>query len=183
MSQKETKEHKFTPAAHLCAGSSGDFGKIGNHAYCQQCGGCAIPSCGWHDPQHAFSAYPESDLVQPKELKKLDQDKVPLQLVPASLMWSVATILAFGAKKYAPRAWEKGMEWSRVYGALLRHLTCWFAGKGPTSRSFIWGELDSETKHSHLWHAGCCLAFLIEYEETNVGTDDRPRSAVEKGDK
>jgi hypothetical protein len=110
----------------------------------------------------------------PRELKKLDQDKVPLQLVPASLLWAVGTILDFGAKKYAPRAWEKGMEWSRVYGALLRHVTMWFAGFGPTRHNFVFGHLDAETGKSHLWHAACCIAFLIEYEDTNTGTDDRP---------
>ena len=106
---------------------------------------------------------------------KFDEGKVPLELVPASMMWATAKVLAFGAKKYGARNWEKGMEWSRVYGALLRHVTCWFAGCGPTKRSFLFGEIDDETQLSHLWHAACCIAFLIEWEETAVGTDDRPK--------
>jgi hypothetical protein len=65
------------------------------------------------------------------------------------------------------------MSWGRVFGALMRHLWAWWGGKGPTTKSFLLGELDEETGHSHLWHAACCLAFLMAYEERSVGTDDR----------
>ena len=34
-------------------------------------------------------------------------------------------------------------------------------------------DRDSETGMSHLWHASCCIAFLIAYEERRVGQDDR----------
>lgn len=71
------------------------------------------------------------------------------------------------------RNWEKGMSWGRVFGALMRHLWCWWGGKGPTTKSFLFGDLDDETGYSHLWHAGCCIAFLIAYEERGVGEDDR----------
>lgn len=72
------------------------------------------------------------------------------------------------------RNWEKGMKWGRVFGALQRHLWAWWQGKGPTTKSFLFGELDSETGMSHLWHAGACVVFLISYEERKVGEDDRP---------
>lgn len=62
------------------------------------------------------------------------------------------------------RNWELGMDWSRVFGALMRHMWSWWKGE----------KLDPETGKSHLWHAGCCIAFLIAYEERNVGNDDRP---------
>ena len=100
-----------------------------------------------------------------KELKKLDSDKIMLQLVPVSLVEGIGTILTFGAHKYAPRAWENGFEWSRAFGALLRHLYAWWKGE----------NLDKETGKSHLWHAGCELAFLIEWETTHPELDDRPK--------
>lgn len=78
------------------------------------------------------------------------------------------------------RNWEKGMKWSRVYGAALRHLFAWFAGRGPTAKSFLFGDLDDEWKFSHLWHAGCCIVFLISYEEWQIGEDDRPIQAAPK---
>jgi len=108
-----------------------------------------------------------------EEAKKYDDGKVRLELIPPELLFAVGTILSFGAKKYADRNWEKGMKWSRVYGALMRHMWKWWAGKGPTNENFLFGSIDDETKHSHLWHAGCCIAFLITYEERKVGEDDR----------
>lgn len=113
---------------------------------------------------------------QPKaapEGRKDDSGKIRMELLPPELLFSVSTILTFGAKKYEDRNWEKGMSWGRVFGALMRHLWAWWGGKGPTTKSFLLGELDEETGHSHLWHAGCCLAFLIAYEERQIGTDDR----------
>jgi hypothetical protein len=32
---------------------------------------------------------------------------------------------------------------------------------------------DAETGMSHLWHAACCLTFLISYEARKIGEDDR----------
>lgn len=95
---------------------------------------------------------------------KDDADKVRMELIPPELMIAVGDILTSGAKKYADRNWEHGMKWSRVYGALLRHLIAWWGGE----------KKDPETGRSHLWHAGCCVTFLIAYEMRGVGEDDRP---------
>ena len=106
---------------------------------------------------------------------KNDTGKVRLELVPPELLFAVGQVLTFGANKYADRNWEKGLSWGRVFGALMRHLWAWWGGKGPTTKSFLFGDLDDETAMSHLWHAGCCIAFLIAYEERGTGTDDRPK--------
>lgn len=66
------------------------------------------------------------------------------------------------------RNWELGMKWSRPYGALMRHLWAWWNPYTPS--------VDAETGRSHLWHAACCLAFLIAYEERGIGEDDRPNA-------
>jgi hypothetical protein len=95
---------------------------------------------------------------------KYDGSKPPLHLIAPDFLYAVAEILDFGAKKYAPRNWEKGMDWSRCYRAAIGHLFDWFLRKGP----------DPETGKSHLWHAACCIMFLVCYEIRNVGTDDRP---------
>lgn len=97
---------------------------------------------------------------------KDDTGKVRLELVPPELLLAVGDILTFGAEKYADQNWEAGMSWGRVFGALMRYMWAWWAGE----------KMDQETGRSHLWHAGCCIAFLIAYEERNVGTDDRPTS-------
>ena len=105
--------------------------------------------------------------------KKADEGKAPLHLIPPEFLFAIAAILDFGAKKYEEWNWAKGMRWSRVYSACLRHLFAWWAGRGPTSKNFIFEELDLETNRSHLWHAACCIMFLVCYEEWGRGEDDR----------
>ena len=108
------------------------------------------------------------------EARKDDSAKIRLELVPPEMVFAIGDILTFGAKKYDDRNWELGMSWGRVFGALMRHLWAWWGGKGPTAKSFLLDTVDSETQRSHLWHAACCLTFLVAYEERSLGTDDRP---------
>ena len=98
--------------------------------------------------------------------RKDDAAKDRFELLPSDALRAIAVILTFGAAKYGDRNWEKGMKWSRVYGALQRHLNDWWQGEA----------LDAETGKSHLAHAGCCLLFLIAYEIRSVGEDDRPKA-------
>lgn len=118
----------------------------------------------------------EDILAVASEGRKDDSDKVRIELVPPEMVFAVADILTSGAIKYEDRNWEQGMKWSRVFGAMMRHMWAWWGGKGPTTRSFLLGDLDAETGRSHLWHAGCCVAFLIAYEERGMTEwDDRFR--------
>lgn len=94
---------------------------------------------------------------------KHDAGKPPLSLIPRSALLAEAAVLDFGAHKYSKHNWRKGMEWSRLVDACLRHITAWNEGE----------NLDPETLHSHLAHARCCLGFLIEYQENGIGVDDR----------
>lgn len=112
----------------------------------------------------------------PHEGVKFDNDKVRIDLFPPEALFAISKILTFGAAKYSDRNWEKGMRWGRVFGALMRHMWAWWGGLSPTSKNFLFGELDDESKMSHLWHAGCCLIFLITYEERGVGEDDRNKN-------
>ena len=107
------------------------------------------------------------------EGRKDDQGKIPYDLLPPELLEGTAAVLRFGATKYAPRNWELGMAWSRPFAALMRHMWAWWKGE----------KADPETGMSHLWHASCCLAFLIAYEQRKIGADDRPiaYNAVECG--
>jgi hypothetical protein len=95
---------------------------------------------------------------------KKDYGKLPIHLVPFDAVLAITQILAFGAKKYRARGWEEGMDWDRVYSACLRHLFSWWHKEGN----------DPDTGKSHLWHAGCCILFLIAYELRGVGKDTRP---------
>ena len=114
------------------------------------------------------------------EGKKFDEGKVRMDLIPPELLFAVGRILTYGADKYGDRHWEKGMRWSRVFAAMMRHMWAWWGGKGPTTKSFLFGELDDETSYSHLWHASACISFLIAYEERGVGEDDRATKKLSK---
>lgn len=98
----------------------------------------------------------------PKALK-LDSDKVPLELLPFESLIEVGKVLAFGAQKYGRYNWRQGMEWTRLVGAILRHLSAWMLGE----------DKDPESGLSHLAHAGCGILFLLAYELKTIGTDDR----------
>ena len=99
-----------------------------------------------------------------KEARKDDGGKLPWHLAPWDAFRAIVFILAFGARKYGDRNWEEGMDWSRLWSACMRHLTAWWEGEPG----------DPETGKSHLWHAGCCIIFLIAYEIRGKGRDDRP---------
>lgn len=85
------------------------------------------------------------------------------ELIAPEFIHGTACVLSDGAKKYAPGNWALGMKWSRVYGALQRHLNAWWGGESK----------DPESGRSHLWHACCCLMFLVAYEARGIGNDDR----------
>jgi hypothetical protein len=116
--------------------------------------------CCSNDVDHLVREYGAA----PAEGRKDDGGKPPLHLIPPEFLYAIAEILDFGQRKYAPRNWEKGLDWSRVYRAAIGHLFDWFARKGP----------DPETGKSHLWHAACCVMFLVCYEIRGTGADDRP---------
>lgn len=96
---------------------------------------------------------------------KDDAGKAPWNLLPFDAVGAIVKVLQFGAGKYAPRNWERGMDWSRPFDALMRHMTAWWAGE----------KRDPETGLSHLAHAGCCILFLVAYEIRGIGEDDRPK--------
>jgi hypothetical protein len=96
--------------------------------------------------------------------RKNDSEKDPWHLAPWDAFRAIVKVLAFGARKYDARNWERGMHWERVYRAALEHLISWWMGE----------DKDPETGYSHLWHAGCSIVFLIAFEIRGIGTDDRP---------
>jgi hypothetical protein len=107
--------------------------------------------------------------------QKYDHGKVRIELFPGDALFAISDILTLGAQKYADRNWELGMSWGRPFGAMMRHMWAWWQGKCPTHTNFLFGDFDPEWNRSHLWHAGCCLVFLIAYEMRGIGTDDRPK--------
>lgn len=123
------------------------------------------------------------------EGKKDNKGKTRLGLVPRSLIWAVGYILTKGAKKYGSHNWRKGLAWSDVYDALQRHLTDWWDGKSidqdlkncihcQEKAKDMNLECPDHSWKSHLWHATCEIAFLIEYEISGTGLDDRYKNEI-----
>ncbi len=96
---------------------------------------------------------------------KNDDGKNRLELIHPNILFAIGDVMTQGALKYDDWNWYKGMSWSRVYGSLQRHVNDWYNGV----------DIDPESGKSPLWHAACCIMFLIVYQEQGKGTDDRPK--------
>lgn len=94
---------------------------------------------------------------------KNDEDKNPLGLLPFGALEQIGLVLKHGAEKYEDHNWRKGLKFSRLISALLRHIFAWVRGE----------ENDAETGLNHLAHAGCELLFLLSYRTIGGGLDDR----------
>lgn len=92
---------------------------------------------------------------------KHDDDKSRMDLISPTVMDALGKVLAHGAEKYAARNWEKGVDFSRYYGAALRHMTAWWNGC----------EKDTDSGLHPLWHALCSLMFLVHYTTPQEGPD------------
>ena len=95
-------------------------------------------------------------------------------LLPADALLHVSEHFGKGAAKYADRNWEKGYEWSKSYGALLRHLLLWWEGE-----DFDEDEVFGEFHHldAVLFHA----LVLRRFADAKPELDDRPNGANASG--
>jgi hypothetical protein len=87
------------------------------------------------------------------EGRKDDKGKNQLELMSVPALEELGRVLTFGAKKYDERNWEKGIKWSRIYGAILRHTFAWWRGE----------DKDPETGLHHLAHAMCEVMFALHF--------------------
>lgn len=87
---------------------------------------------------------------------KTDHDKSRLDEIPGQALWELAKVYSHGIKKYPPGNWRKdrGMAWSRPYGALWRHILAWQGGERD----------DKESGVHHLAHAIWNLITLMLYD-------------------
>ncbi len=105
-----------------------------------------------------------SEEIDGKGLRYND-GKLRIDLVPESAIRGIAGVLTFGAKKYAPNNWRKGMQWSIVLASLKRHLAAIDRGE----------DYDTESTLMHIDHILTNAAFLKEYYKIYPQGDDRPQ--------
>jgi hypothetical protein len=100
--------------------------------------------------------------LSPERGSKFDQEKPRMDLLDPKFLEGVASVLTFGANKYAAHNWRKGISVSRLIAASYRHLGA--INKGE--------DLDPESGLPHAYHLGCCVMFLSEML-TRPQEDDR----------
>lgn len=103
------------------------------------------------------------DFNKPGAAVKADSGKLMWALLPFKYLHGMVRVLMFGARKYDPHNWRKGMPWTQPYNAAIRHLDAWMSGE----------DIDPESGESHIDHAQCCLLFLRAYIDEHKGMDDR----------
>jgi len=94
---------------------------------------------------------------------KADQDKPRTDLVPIKAILRIAEVMGFGAKKYDAYNWRRGIKFSRLMGATMRHLLAYWDGE----------DIDPESGLHHMAHAGCCVTMLLTLIEERPDLDDR----------
>jgi len=133
-------------------------------------------TCGASDFRKVYpSLEPPAHAANCKTLRrveavKYDDGKSRWELLPFDALDDVAKVLTYGAKKYDEHNWAKGMKWSRLLGAAMRHLTAWALGE----------RLDPESGLPHLAHSVANVLFLSASERRGIGEDDRGPSCQSK---
>lgn len=87
---------------------------------------------------------------------KNDAGKPRMSLLPTRGLFAISKVLGFGAEKYGAHNWQLVDNAPERYAdALLRHVFAWTGGETN----------DPESGLNHLAHAGCCILFLLHFEE------------------
>jgi len=113
----------------------------------------------------------DSDVYQSPG-RKLDGGKCRYELIPPEALEALAQLYTDGAAKYGDRNWERGMSWSRLFGAMCRHGWKWFRGEDY--------DVDPQTGAvtHHLvqvaWNAFAIYTLAMRGE---TQYDDRPKAA------
>lgn len=96
----------------------------------------------------------------------------PFQLqlpLPRRQVPGLSKVLAMGAAKYAPRGWEKGIEFSRIFAAAARHAQEHLAGE----------NIDPESGLAHENHFWANVVFLVVFTARGrADLDDRPEASA-----
>lgn len=101
---------------------------------------------------------------------KHDQGKPRMDLIRPEFTLELGKALAYGADKYNEKHGEipnylkgGGFNYSKILASLERHIAQWKGGENT----------DEESGLSHLAHAAVNVMFLLTYELTDKGVDDR----------
>ena len=111
------------------------------------------------------NSLPPSNLAE-----RFNDNKIKWSLVSWKALEPMVKVLMFGANKYSPNNWQKGLKYSEISESLQRHLYAFMEGE----------ENDPESKLSHLGHILCNAMFLSWMFIFRKDLDDRNINEIEK---
>lgn len=94
---------------------------------------------------------------------RYNQGKPKWSLVPQSALLPMVEVLEFGATKYAPFNWQKGLSYTEILESTKRHLDKLMEGE----------DFDEESKIHHIGHIQCNALFYAWMVRNKPELDDR----------
>ena len=102
--------------------------------------------------------------------------KSPVTLIMSKALIEVAKVAEFGAKKYSPHNYRKGMKWSFFTDAILRHMIKYCTGQkldfDPKCEKCINKTCKDHSGLSHLAHIAWNSLAILEFEVEELGEND-----------
>lgn len=98
---------------------------------------------------------------------KFDENKPRFDLLPPVALLALAELYGAGAKKYADRNWEEGIDQNRLIAAMGRHLMRYQAGEDY--------DPDPIAGRHHLLHIAWNALSLYELTQANKIIEQRTR--------
>lgn len=94
-------------------------------------------------------------IIEEPKADRYNDGKFDLDLIPYDSVIEISKVLTFGATKYTPDNWKKGLSIKKCMSSLLRHAFSYMMGE----------KVDPETGLSHIAHIGCNVMFILWYEK------------------
>jgi hypothetical protein len=112
-----------------------------------------------------------SEEINPqRQALRYNQGKLKWSLVDFKSLEGLVEVLEYGANKYAPDNWKKGMPVKEVAESLMRHLFAFLDGE----------DVDPESGCRHISHVMCNAMFIEFILREKAHYDNRK---IETGDK
>lgn len=94
---------------------------------------------------------------------RYNEGKPMMNLIPPEAILALGRHFTVGAQKYDKHNWLRGMDWTKCYDSLIRHILAWAQGE----------DFDKETGSHHMVAAAWNALALYIYHIYGIGNDDR----------